>query len=99
MRELLWGTYGKGGVEHCVGTCPEHQLRWKKLTDCDTDHLQAILRTQRIPPYYTEAIHAILAERGVKPDEWSYEAEHEFFDACSQAMRRIAKGYTNAQNN
>jgi hypothetical protein len=100
VRELLWGTFGKGGVEHCAGTCPEHQLRWKALTDCDTEHLQAILRTQRHIPYrYTEAIHAILTERGVKPDEFSFEAESEFLFAVSRAMRRIGKGYSNAQNN
>lgn len=33
----MWGTYGKGGAEHCAGTCPEHRLVWKKLVDCDTE--------------------------------------------------------------
>jgi hypothetical protein len=33
----LWGTYGKSGKEH---------FRWKRLVDCDIDHLQAILDTQ-----------------------------------------------------
>lgn len=99
-RELLWGTYGRGGVEHCAGTCPEHQLRWKKLTDCDTEHLQAILRTQRhIPADYTSAIHAILTERGVKPNAFSSFAESEFFYAVSQAMVRVTKRSSNARNN
>jgi hypothetical protein len=40
---LVWGTNGKGGFEHCHGTCPEHQLRWVRLIDCETEHLQAIL--------------------------------------------------------
>ena len=99
MKELLWGTYGKGGVEHCAGTCPEHQLRWVRLPDCETEHLQAILRTQRIPFRYTEAIHAILIGRGETPEAFSMEAEHEFFEVVSQAMRRIARGHENAQNN
>ena len=96
--ELLWGTYGRGGVEHCAGTCPEHQLRWKKLTDCDIEHLQAILRTQRIPFRYTEAIHAILIERGVEPDAFSLEAESEFLFAVSRALRQIGRRPSNAQN-
>lgn len=50
--ELLWGTYGKGGVEHCAGTCLLHPLRWVKLADCSTDHLQAILRTQHHIPWH-----------------------------------------------
>ena len=35
--DLLWGTYGESGLE---------PLRWVPLRDCDTDHLQSILRTQ-----------------------------------------------------
>lgn len=30
-RDLIWGTYGKGGVEHCAGRCPLHRLQWVKL--------------------------------------------------------------------
>lgn len=98
--ELMWGTYGKGGVEHCVGTCPEHQLRWKNLTDCDTEHLQAILLTQRHLPFrYTGAIRLILISRGEKPNTFSPDAEYAFFQAVSQAMRRISRGSSNAKNN
>lgn len=65
----MWGTYGKGGVEHCNGRCPEHRLTWKRLVDCDTEHLFAILRTQRqiyAPGCdYPEIILAILRDRGI----------------------------------
>ena len=61
---LMWGTYGKGGLEHCNGTCPLHPLRIVRLVDCNTEHLFAILRTQlQIPPVYYYAIIAILTER------------------------------------
>jgi hypothetical protein len=96
VRELLWGTFGKGGAEHCAGTCPLHRLRWKRLTDCDTEHLQAILLTQQIPLHYTEAIHAILEERGVEPNAFSFEAYSEFYWTVSRALRQ-REG--NVQNN
>jgi len=35
--DILWGTFGKNGKE---------PLRWVKIMDCETDYLQAILRTQ-----------------------------------------------------
>ena len=62
--DLLWGTYGKSGKE---------PLKWVKLGDCETEHLQAILRTQ--PQLYWDhpdmkmrlnAIKAILAARGAE---------------------------------
>ncbi len=79
-REAVWGTYGKGGAEHCAGTCPEHQLRWKRLIDCDTDHLQMILQNQRHVRYSNvrTIIESILKDRGVEPKEFSLEAEREF---------------------
>jgi len=65
--DLLWGTYGKSGKE---------PLKWVKLGDCETEHLQAILRTQpQIHWDYPElkvrlkAIKAILASRGAKIEE------------------------------
>jgi len=55
LEGLLWGTYGK------FGTSP---LKWVKLEDCKSEHLQAILDTQKqIPANYTEAIHSILEYR------------------------------------
>jgi hypothetical protein len=60
-----WGTYGKGGVEHCGGTCPKHPLVWKRLVDCDTDHLQTILQYQLADDNYRELIRSILADRGI----------------------------------
>jgi hypothetical protein len=91
-NEAMWGTYGKGGAEHCAGTCPEHQLFWKKLVDCDTEHLQAILRTQRhiVGHPYTELIHSILNDRGVKPEKFNFEAASEFEWKVRQAMKRVS---------
>ena len=64
----MWGTFGKGGVEHCHGYegCPQHPLTWKRLVDCDSEHLQAILRTQYQirNTDYPAIIKAILADRG-----------------------------------
>ena len=70
--DLKWGTYGKGAMEHCSCTCPEHRLRWVKLVDCETDHLQSILKTH---PYLTKryliAINSILIKRGVTPERFN----------------------------
>lgn len=82
-EDLLWGSYGKGGAEHCGGCCPEHRLRMKKLSECDTDHLQAILRTQQQVHYfrfrhYVEAIHEILKTRGVEPEKFNTDAAWDF---------------------
>jgi hypothetical protein len=52
--DLLWGTYGKSGKE---------PLKWKKLGECDTDHLQAILDTQPLTETYKTAIQNILQSR------------------------------------
>ena len=80
-QNLMWGTYGKGGVEHCAGRCPEHKLQWVKLIERESDHLQAILRTQRqiVGTQYDRAIRSILMDRGVTPERYSYEAEQELF--------------------
>lgn len=58
-QTAMWGTYGKLRSE---------PLRYVRLIDCATDHLQAILRTQ--PQVkgddYETIILSILADRGVK---------------------------------
>src|SRR5271155_411291 len=64
-QTAMWGTFGKDALEHCKGTCPEHQLRYKRLLDCDTEHLQAILRTQSLNQSYLDIINSILKDRGV----------------------------------
>jgi len=89
-REMLWGTYGKGGVEHCAGNCPEHKFQWVRLIDRETDHLQAILRTQRHILHHPclAVIHGILADRGVVPEAFSYQAEREMMDEISAASQR-----------
>jgi len=88
-KELIWGTYGKGGVEHCGGRCPAHPLEWVKLEDRETSHLQAILRTQRQIrfTYYETGIHRLLAARGVKPETFSYAAEQEMFTKAAAGER------------
>jgi uncharacterized damage-inducible protein DinB len=67
----MWGTYGVNS---------DQPLRWKRLVDCDTDHLQNILRTQShvYDTIYLEYIHSILKDRGVKPAQYSYEAYQTF---------------------
>jgi hypothetical protein len=97
--ELLWGTYGKGGVEHCGGLCPEHQLQWVKLEDRESSHLQAILRSQRqiVGTNYETAIHRLLTERGETPEKFSYGAEQAMFDkynAGQRAWRASQRGKT-----
>jgi hypothetical protein len=60
--DLLWGTYGKSGKE---------SLKWKKLGDCDTDHLQAILDTQPLTDQYKIAIEGILNSRQKQNKLWA----------------------------
>jgi hypothetical protein len=87
-----WGTYGKGGFEHCAGRCPEHQLRYKSLVDCDTDHLQMILKNQRQVdrhPVYKSLIHEILIERGEVPEPFSQAAEDELFRHYMAALKNF----------
>jgi hypothetical protein len=65
-QKVVWGTYGKGGVEHCYGRCPEHQLRWVRLIDCSTEHLLALLKFFSFEDDYSKIINSILDDRGVK---------------------------------
>ncbi len=96
-KEARWGTYGKDGAEHCCGRCPEHKFRWKKLVDCDTDHLQMILKNQRHVIHHPIrlVIEDILRDRGVVPAKFSYEAEREFLDKLREAERKFPFGGTN----
>lgn len=58
---FLWGAYGPNG---------DQPLRWVPLKECETDHLQAILRTQ-LHIYGTvvdKVIRHWLSQRGVKPE-------------------------------
>ena len=59
-ERFLWGTYGKNG---------DQPLRWVPLKECETDHLQAILKTQ--PHVRGGIIEQIIKHwlnwRGVKP--------------------------------
>lgn len=53
-NKLLWGTFGKN---------KDHELKWIKLINCETEHLQNIISTQEIPPLYKYIIDLILEER------------------------------------
>jgi len=91
VRTAKWGTFGKGGVEHCAGRCPEHQLRFKKLIDCDSDHLQMILKNQRQveeSPFLKRIIHYILIGRGETPEPFSAKAEAKLFKQMAAAERK-----------
>lgn len=59
-QKMLWGTYGKNG---------DQPRRWVPLRECETEHLQAILRTQLhiYGGIIEKVIKHILKERGVKP--------------------------------
>lgn len=59
--DLPWGTYGLNNLNRT--------LKWVKLGDCESDHLQNILRTEswHIPEEYDQAIRRILRSRGVEP--------------------------------
>lgn len=60
VTKLNWGTFGKEG---------KGPLRVLRLMDCETDHLQAILRTEswHLESHYSMAISCILECRGVQP--------------------------------
>jgi len=52
-NNLVWGTYGKSGKE---------PLKWVKFINCNTQHLENILKI-KIPPLYVEVIESILLDR------------------------------------
>jgi hypothetical protein len=64
----VWGTYDKGGFEHCKGTCPLHQYREVRLADCSTEHLQTLWTNDWLDNDYKRIVEAILDDRG-KPYE------------------------------
>lgn len=73
--EARWGTYGKNG---------DQPLRWVKLKDCETDHLQAILETQiNLDKGYKQTIQEILQARNAPVPEFS-------LDKCRQWMNRLS---------
>lgn len=55
VATAVWGTYGKSG---------DQPLKFVKLCECTTDHLNAIIRTQaRIDPLYIKIIQHVLDKR------------------------------------
>lgn len=68
-ESAVWGTFGRGGYEHCRGTCKDHQLQYKKLIDCDDEHLHNLLNPQwAVPESYRTIIRSILKDRGYEPE-------------------------------
>lgn len=67
QKDLIWSTYGKGVMDgYQIGHIKSLPVvKCKRLEDCDTDHLMAILRTQPIIPVYKTAIRNILVDRGI----------------------------------
>lgn len=59
MKKLIWGTYGKSGRE---------PLKFVKLFDCETEHLNNILKnmSNTISDYYKINILHILEYRGLQ---------------------------------
>ena len=54
-HKMFWGTYGK------PSTFP---VRWIRLIDCTTNHLNNIIKTQhQIPQVSRYIIHSILSDR------------------------------------
>lgn len=54
-ERLLWGTYGKDG---------KGPLKQVPLIKLETDHIEAILETQKnIPPHYRRLLESILSDR------------------------------------
>jgi hypothetical protein len=71
-KVAVWGTFGKGGFEHCRGRCSEHEYKEVRLIDCSTEHLQAILdggyvdgvaTFARAMSEYRDIIESILEDR------------------------------------
>lgn len=54
MQKLLWGSYGKDGSGPLVR---------RPIIDLDTDHLEAILRTQPVRGWQRKVIERVLAGR------------------------------------
>ena len=77
--EACWGTYGKNG---------DKPLRWVKLKDCETDHLQAILETQMdLDKEYKQTIQKILQARNAKVPEFSLEKCRQWIKSLSSFAR------------
>ena len=67
-KSIMWGSYGKGIVEAFRPGDFISEPTWRKLGDLETDHLKAILRTQRqIEDKCKTAIEMILSSR-IVPD-------------------------------
>ena len=68
-KNLLWGTYGKGvaeAYERGEIARQDMSLTWKRLDNCDTEHLMAILKKETwICEQYVKAISNILVDRGI----------------------------------
>jgi hypothetical protein len=85
-ERILWGTYGKEGKD---------PLKHVPLSKCETDHLQAILRTQsHIGPFVRDLICEILKDRGVEPEN----AIHTFAVMEAKASIEISEKKNELEN-
>lgn len=57
VDKLTWGTYGKDGKQ---------KFKYVLLKNCETDHLENILKIGTFDGIYTKTINAILKERNEK---------------------------------
>ena len=78
MYTQKWGTYGpshfsrKPGIAGaCMSKGSKDGATWVKLIDCSTDHLNAILKTQKnMGPALITIIHQILSQRKAPDQAW-----------------------------
>jgi hypothetical protein len=71
-EDMLWGTYGKGGLaEHVTYGKALPEMKKIRLGDLETDHLEAILETQEQlrGSHFEKVIKRILKARADKDDE------------------------------
>jgi hypothetical protein len=71
-EDMLWGTYGKGGLaEHVAYGTPLPDRKKIRLGDMETDHLESILETQTQlkGSHFEKVIKRVLKRRADKDEE------------------------------
>lgn len=94
-RLATWGTYGKGGWDHCKGNCPLHQYQEVRLQDCSTERLQTLWTNDWLTADYDRIVESILDDRGadyelpVQPETADYFREFRHFNG--ELQYRVVK--------